>query len=221
MLASISLLALGAALHAPSLRLPTTAAARAPAAVCSLAESLRSTLSEVRAASPLSAGEAAEVRMLCAEISAAAGVGATSPEGKKYTYLSVPKMSDATKADLESALAQLFKAYDQNNDGYVTLVKMLESNAGIYAADGQTGNMWEARQAKVGARVYRRLFAEFEDTCEVDGTCGKITKPQYIEVMLKEFARRIERGLSYTTAISEVKANLPRNVIMAEAYGFE
>ena len=50
-----------AALHAPSLRLPTTAAARAPAAVCSLAESLRSTLSEVRAASPLSAGEAAEV----------------------------------------------------------------------------------------------------------------------------------------------------------------
>ena len=70
MLASLPLLALGAALHAPSLRLPTTAAARAPAAVCSLAESLRSTLSEVRAASPLSAGEAAEVRMLCAEISA-------------------------------------------------------------------------------------------------------------------------------------------------------
>ena len=133
MLASLSLLALGAALHAPSLRLPTTAAARAPAAVCSLAESLRSTLSEVRAASPLSAGEAAEVRMLCAEISAAAGAGATSPEGKKYTYLSVPKMSDATKADLESALAQLFKAYDQNNDGYVTLVKMLESNAGVPA----------------------------------------------------------------------------------------
>ena len=103
----------------------------------------------------------------------------------------------------------------------MTLAKMLESNAGHIRSRRADGQHVGGAPSEGGRARVRRLFAEFEDTCEVDGTCGKITKPQYIEVMLKEFARRIERGLSYTTAISEVKANLPRNVIMAEAYGFE
>ena len=141
------------------------------------------------------------------------GSGAVAPamSWRQFTILApAPRWGQLTlnsETAVVDALTKLFKAFDSNGDGFVTLSSMLLADRSAAA----TGGEWESRQARVGSRRLRRLFAEKK----------KLSQEQFVRILEEEFNRRIARGLSVGRAVLEIQVNMPLEGMLAAEYGNE
>ena len=140
------------------------------------------------------------------------GSGAVAPtvSWRQSAVAPAPRLGQLTlnsETAVVDALTKLFKAFDSNGDGFVTLSSMLLADRSAAA----TGGEWESRQARVGSRRLRRLFAEKK----------KLSQEQFVRILEEEFNRRIARGLSVGRAVLEIQVNMPLEGMLAAEYGNE
>uniref|UniRef100_A0A7S2MRC5 EF-hand domain-containing protein n=1 Tax=Haptolina brevifila TaxID=156173 RepID=A0A7S2MRC5_9EUKA len=122
------------------------------------------------------------------------------------------------------ALVKLFKAYDREGVGEVSLSKLTSrwvasrtDGSSLYMPSSGGGPLeWEARQARAGSRRMHRLFA-----ASATGNGGKVSLDEFVGTLVNEYEKRMERGLSQSRAIAEISTNMPQNAIFAEMYGSE
>ena len=165
------------------------------------------------------------------------GAGAPAVSWRQSAVAPAPRLGQLTlnsETAVVDALTKLFKAFDSNGDGFVTLSTMLLADRSAAA----TGGEWEsrqarvglgsggcvvggwmpskrralfARQARVGSRRLRRLFADKK----------KLSQEQFVGILEEEFNRRIARGLSIGRAVLEIQVNMPLEGMLAAEYGNE
>lgn len=134
--------------------------------------------------------------------------GAVAERPAAVAVSSPPPSSPASMDAVRDALSDLFKHYDADKDGVVSLADVTQGDRlpSMTEAD-RSSSTWESRQVRAGERRIRRMFKD-----------GTLSANEFVNELSGQFAQRVDRGLSIGRAVAEIQVHY---VSEGEMYGSE
>jgi len=138
----------------------------------------------------------------------ASATGAVAERPAAVAVSSPPPSSPASMDAVRDALSDLFKHYDADKDGVVSLADVTQGDRlpSMTEAD-RSSSTWESRQVRAGERRLRRMFKD-----------GSLSANEFVNELSGQFAQRVDRGLSIGRAVAEIQVHY---VSEGEMYGSE